>query len=696
MIKRIGRTRYHDINSAENRLEIHSRFKQLDIALPRYEIDDNVLEGSDFTYAGNINTRVLRNGGTEEKLLYRSQTFHGIELVLYIQYNNDSPFIRFKYVLNSDKPVKLTKAQNEDNIQYADFNINSSQASLTEIQFGKFDSLFHSYVPYQDKKDDSGLKTGIKLPGPCVVAQLDGSSMLVAYEHGAEYPDSYLSLDCKYDEGSMKISINALKGNYSGGQLVDSRNPFISPWFHFSVIDGDSDLLLRHYRNFFLKYICESGESRKPYIYYNTWNYQERNNYFNQKKYLDSMRLERIWEEIDVAHKLGIDVFVIDAGWFSKTGDWEVDREKFPDGLKQVKLKLDRYNMKLGLWLDPTKAAKTSEIYIKNPEYAMTQDGKSTCRPIWETEESYGMCLASDYSQYIIDKMIQLNKTLGVTYFKWDGISQYGCNSPLHNHGNEDNLPGERAECYSFRSGMEMVRIVEEVTKQCPDVIVDFDVTEEHRFFGLGFLSVGKYFLVNNGPYAVDFDIPEQFTYLQKEPIKINPMTNIFFYPGPSRSRICRKNVIFDGIVPSILFMAHFLPDKTILSQKNSLSSLMLGGNGIWGDLLNLEDDDIGLFRSTLEKYKLLGKNITQSYPFIEGFIGSSPEIYEKIDYSEEKGIIVFFTKSKGSYSYITKNTFRNNSLTVEGSDYFEQLPDNRLKVEVKLGENDSRTVFIY
>src|ERR671926_160891 len=95
----------------------------------------------------------------------------------------------------------------------------------------------------------------------------------------------------------------------------------------------------------------------------------------------------------------------------------------------------------------------------------------------------------------------------------------YGCDSPDHQHGTLANTAKERADCYAYQMGRQMIRIVEEVTRRCPGVIVDFDITEGGRFVGLGFLAVGKYFLINNGPYFHDFDIPRTVTI---EPDTIN------------------------------------------------------------------------------------------------------------------------------------------------------------------------------
>ncbi len=41
------------------------------------------------------------------------------------------------------------------------------------------------------------------------------------------------------------------------------------------------------------------------------------------------MTEERILAEIEVAHRMGIDVFVLDTGWYQKTGDWEVNLQRF-------------------------------------------------------------------------------------------------------------------------------------------------------------------------------------------------------------------------------------------------------------------------------------------------------------------------------------------------------------------------------
>ena len=659
-----------------------------ELDLPAFEIDMETIVS--YEPVGITGERKLLNGGTEICFAFRPIGRLEMTLQLYLRVFSGSPFIRFKYVLGSEQPVRMTKRNRRDNITYTAFKYKGEGTCLSELQLSQFESIVHSFIPHFEKYDENFLKEGVSFPGPVVLVENQDKCCLMAYEHGAEYPDSYLNFEVNKTGDSIHISIRARKSNYCSDQIIDRNHPFKSVWFHIAQVGGDRGGLFKAYREFFLKYICENLESRKPYIFYNTWNNQERNKYFKGMKYLDSMYLEHILKEIDIAYRMGIDVFVIDTGWYNKTGDWIVNPERFPDGLRTVKQKLDSYGMKLGLWFNPIVAAKTSAIYLSHPEYVMRKDGKENFwGSIWETEESYGMCLVSEYSDYFIEKLVQLHKELGVIYFKWDAIGQYGCNSPHHNHGTDENSEQERLECYSYNMGLAMIRIVEEVTRRCPKVIVDFDITEGGRFVGIGFLSVGKYFLMNNGPYFSSFDIPKT--------VRMEPDTiNVFFYPGPARAKVCRQGVRFDPLIPSLLFLTHFLPDLPRSSQVTSLASLMLGGNGIWGDLLSLSEDDIELFRSTLDKYKKVAHSITCSYPKIRGFIGSSPEIYEKLDYEKSEGLVCFFTRARGEYLHITGKINCERFSHVDGADSYELTRDGRLRIRVILEENESRPVFIF
>jgi alpha-galactosidase len=284
----------------------------------------------------------------------------------------------------------------------------------------------------------------------------------------------------------------------------------------------------------------------------------------------------------------------------------------------------------------------------EHPEWRRSWNGQvPPPEEVWETEKSYKMCMVSGYADAFADELIRLAKEVGVTYFKWDAIAQYGCNDPHHNHGDESNTPQERSDSYAFQLVQYMSRVADKVAAAVPGAIVDFDVTEGGRAMGLAFLSSGKYFLINNGPYYQNYDIPVDLA---------RTNSNLFFYQGPARTWIARSPLTFDKWIPSTLFLTHYFPDDPQQWQEVDVASLILGQNGIWGDLLNVSDSGVAFIGSTLARYKQVRDDITESGPVVSGVVSASPEIHEKISAANGRGAVVIFATERGTYHYITSH----------------------------------------
>lgn len=606
---------------------------------PLFEVDGKAL----FPIFSSVNLKNktnLNDQVTEYTIDASYENEPSLTLRISLRIAEKSPILKFKYSLIGDGTKQLTKV-NGENLDYISLQAESGD-SITEVRFSEFNEMLHTFCMNEVSVSDSAFTNEFSLMGPLMAGTSGKFSYLLAYEHGSQYPDAFINYNLKQNK---EIILSAKKGNYLDKTPLCKGN-FETIWFNFGMVCGDLDTLAAAFREFLLKYSTLNLESRKPYIFYNTWNYQERNRFWNKKAYLADMTKERMLEEIDAAHQIGIDVFVIDTGWYEKTGDWIVNSSKFDDGMKEVKERLDSYGMKLGLWIGPSLAAVTSKAHARHPDCKVDNNGEITPPyPIWETEESYTMCLVSDYWEELANTLIELNKSLGVTYFKWDSVGQYGCTSKHHYHGNENNTVEERADAYAFNVGIYLEKIVNKVCKECPDVIIDFDVTEGYRSVGLGFLSVGKYFLINNGPYYRNYSIP-------CDP-KIN-WTNIFVYPGAPRTWICRSPLTFDKWIPSVLFLTHYLPDDPINSQDINIASLILGQNGIWGDLPAISEEGKNRFSEILSYYKKVRDDITAESAIKTGMTGSGFECYEKINSKTGKGVVCVFSTVKNKFSYIT------------------------------------------
>lgn len=636
---------------------VKSTGNKMVIGGPRFEIDGVVLLPKLLEIKRVKDTEKLRNGISEYVFEGIFRDLPDMKLKMYFRLADSNQVVRFRYELASEKPHLMTKDQKSDNLTYLSSSFNPN-AVIKEIRLSEFNEMVHSFCLSERNLTPEHFLNSSKLMGPILSGSSDNHSFLLAYEHGSQVPDAFLEFNLS---PGPKAELKAVKGNYYSGQTINSQQPFSTIWLEASLIKGDEDQLASGYREFVLKYMTENPESRKPYIFYNTWNFQERNRNWYKKPYLADMTLERMTQEIEVAHKMGIEVFVIDAGWFEKTGDWTPSLKRFPDGLKTISKELKNKGMKLGLWFNPTVAAVSSNMLKNNRNSVRTKNGnEGKPWPIWETEESYGMCLVSPYRDAFADELIRLYKDLGVTYFKWDAIGQYECDDPRHFHGNADNTPQERLDSYAFEIGKSMSYVVDKLVKECPDAIVDFDITEGGRSVGLGFLSSGKYFLINNGPYYFNYDIP-----FDRE----NGQWNIFFFPGPARTWICRTPLTFDKWIPSVLFLTHYLPDDPYENQSLAVGSLILGQNGIWGDLLKISSDGVGFFHESLEYYKQVRNDITKATIIQNGAVGGSPEVYEKINESNGKGTIVLFSSHKGSYEYISQNKPDKNYWLTKGID---------------------------
>jgi alpha-galactosidase len=230
-------------------------------------------------------------------------------------------------VLSASEPARLTKKQG-DALTYLRWP-NETNAALTEVQFSVFQELTHSYC----LRERPAFEHEDELFGPMLVEERDSVSLLAAYEHGSTYPDKYVC----FVKTENETAIRAVKGNYWSGRRVTPGNPYVTIWLDFARVEGDEDDMASAFRDFQLRGVAPHSASRKPWIFYNTWASQERDHWWGgSRRFLNLMGEKRILEDIDRAAEMGIDVFVIDTGWYEKTGDWRVSTERFPHGFKPV------------------------------------------------------------------------------------------------------------------------------------------------------------------------------------------------------------------------------------------------------------------------------------------------------------------------------------------------------------------------
>jgi alpha-galactosidase len=135
------------------------------------------------------------------------------------------------------------------------------------------------------------------------------------------------------------------------------------------------------------------------------------------------------------AKELGVDMFLLDDGWFANKyprnndkaglGDWEVNRSKLPDGIPFLVRETEKAGVKFGIWIEPEMVNPKSELYENHPDWVIRQEE----RPEIYFRSQLVLDLTNpevqDFVFDVVDRLFTENPTLA--FIKWD------CNAPIFN-----------------------------------------------------------------------------------------------------------------------------------------------------------------------------------------------------------------------------------------------------------------------
>jgi alpha-galactosidase len=130
------------------------------------------------------------------------------------------------------------------------------------------------------------------------------------------------------------------------------------------------------------------------------------------------------------AAKIGVELFVMDDGWFGKRnddhaglGDWYVNPQKFPNGLKPLISYVNSLGMDFGLWFEPEMVNPDSDLYRQHPDWAMNFPGRSRSEARNQLVLNMARQDVKEYIFGVLDKMLSENN---IKYIKWDMNRHFG------------------------------------------------------------------------------------------------------------------------------------------------------------------------------------------------------------------------------------------------------------------------------
>ncbi|WAH36271.1 alpha-galactosidase [Alicyclobacillus dauci] len=170
------------------------------------------------------------------------------------------------------------------------------------------------------------------------------------------------------------------------------------------------------------------------------------------------------------ASELGIELFVLDDGWFGKRdddksslGDWFVNTRKLPEGLCDLAKRINDKNMKFGLWFEPEMVSPDSELYRAHPDWCLHVPN----RPRSQSRNQLVLDLSrDDVCDAIVEMVSAILNSANIEYVKWD----------MNRHMTEIGsalLPPERQRETAHRYMLGLYRVLDELTTAFPHVLFE-------------------------------------------------------------------------------------------------------------------------------------------------------------------------------------------------------------------------------
>ena len=221
--------------------------------------------------------------------------------------------------------------------------------------------------------------------------------------------------------GNLRIipSINP----YASAYKLATDEVFTTPEFIFTLSTEGTGQGSRNLQAWARNYQLKDGKGARLTLL-NNWENTGFN--FNQDILADLMK---------EAKDLGVDMFLLDDGWFGNKyprkddhaglGDWDVTHDKLPGGIRALTDAAREAGVKFGLWIEPEMVNPKSELFEKHPEWAIHYPNRNMYYYRNQLVLDLSNPDVQDYVYGIVDKLLAENPD--IAYFKWD------CNSPITN-----------------------------------------------------------------------------------------------------------------------------------------------------------------------------------------------------------------------------------------------------------------------
>lgn len=272
------------------------------------------------------------------------------------------------------------------------------------------------------------------------------------------YSGNFLAQVEKNQFDYLRVSMGIHPQNFSW-QLAPG-DEFTAPEVVMVYSGEGLGTMSRTYHDLYRNHLIRSPyQNRKRPILINNWEAT----YFD----FDTDKLLAIARE---AKKAGIEMLVMDDGWFGERnddatslGDWQVNEKKLKGGLKHLVEEVNGLGMKFGIWFEPEMISPQSRLYEEHPDWAIALPGREPCR----IRNQYVLDLSRpEVADYAYSCVADILHSANIEYLKWD------MNRQLTDLGSLGLAPERQGELM-HRYVLALYEMQERLVQEFPDLLLE-------------------------------------------------------------------------------------------------------------------------------------------------------------------------------------------------------------------------------
>ena len=288
-----------------------------------------------------------------------------------------------------------------------------------------------------------------------------------AYAMNLVYSGNHYESVQKNRDGRLRFLSGINPDNFSWYLAKDDA--FESPEAVFTFSDEGFKKISINMHNFVNEHIVRGyWKHRERPVLNNSWEAAYFD--FNQSKILKMAK---------VAKEVGVELFVLDDGWFgnrnddkSSLGDWYPNKKKLPKGVMGLADKITGMGLKFGIWVEPEMVNEESDLYKKHPEYAI--ENPSRDQSLGRNQMMLDLS-NQEVREYVFTSMKNLFSSADISYVKWDM-------NRIISDCYSQNLPDDRQEELSHRYVTGLYEILGKLQNEFPNILFEGCASGGNRF----------------------------------------------------------------------------------------------------------------------------------------------------------------------------------------------------------------------